>query len=131
MPPAKLPADEKLPRVEIIYSHSNMDGGPIDDAVKRGAKAIVLAGEGDGNTSASALDALSRAAKSGIVVIRSTRVGSGFVNRNVEVDDNKMGFVAALDLNPQKSRVLAQLLIANSVTEPGAVQNAFEATHAR
>ena len=88
----------------------------------------MLAGVGDGNGSQAAIDALAKAAQQGIVVIRASRVGSGFVNRNVEVNDDKLGFAVALDLNPQKARVLAQLLIANGVTDPGKVQDAFVAT---
>jgi len=41
-------------------------------------------------------------------VVRSSRAGSGTVARNVEVDDDKLGLVAALELNPQKARVLLQ-----------------------
>jgi L-asparaginase len=129
--PAKkyaLPADGKLPRVEIIYAHSNMDAVQIDNAVKSGAKGLVLAGVGDGNTSKEAIAALNKAAQKGVVVVRSTRVGSGFVNRNVEVNDDQNGFVVSLDLNPQKARILTQLLIANGITAAGTVQQAFGAT---
>jgi L-asparaginase len=122
--PYALPAQSPLPRVEIVYAHAGMDAAAVEDAVKRGAKGIVLAGVGDGNASKDAIAALAKAAKQGIVVIRASRVGSGFVNRNVEVDDDKLGFAVALDLNPQKARVLAQLLIANGVTDPRAVQDA-------
>jgi L-asparaginase len=123
-----LPAAGTLPRVEIIYGHSNMDGMQIDDAVANNAKGIVLAGVGDGNTSIAALSALERAVKKGVVVVRSTRVGSGFVNRNVEVDDDKSGFIVSLDLNPQKARILTQLLIANGVTSAAQMQQRFSAT---
>ncbi len=121
----KLPDAPPLPRVDVIYSHANMDAAEVEDAVKRGAKGIVLAGVGDGNSSKGAIDALAAAAKQGVLVVRSTRVGSGYVNRNVEVEDDKLGFAVSLDLNPQKARVLLQLLIANGVTEPTAVQRAF------
>ncbi|MHC2435373.1 L-asparaginase [Bradyrhizobium sp. USDA 4451] len=121
----KLPDAPPLPRVDIIYSHANMDAAEVEDAVKRGAKGIVLAGVGDGNSSKSAIDALAAAAKQGVVVVRSTRVGSGYVNRNVEVEDDKLGFAVSLDLNPQKARVLLELLIANGITDPKAVQQAF------
>jgi len=124
----ELPTNEQLPRVEIVYSHANMDAVPIEDAISHGAKGIVLAGVGDGNTSKQALDALELAAKKGIVVVRSTRVRSGFVTRNVEVDDDKNGFVVSEDLSPQKARVLTQLLIANGVTAPTKLQQAFTAT---
>ena len=124
----KLPAAPPLPRVDIIYSHANMDAAPVEDAVKRGAKGIVLAGVGDGNSSKAAVDALAAAARSGVLVVRATRVGSGFVNRNVEVDDDGLGFAVSLDLNPQKARLLLALLIANGVTDPRKVQQAFEGT---
>ena len=121
--------DGGLPRVEIVYAHADMDAQQIDDAVRNKAKGIVLAGDGDGNASQAALDALEAAAKKGIVVVRSTRVSSGFVNRNVEVPDDKNGFVASYDLNPQKARVLTQLLIGNGITSPESVQKAFSATY--
>jgi L-asparaginase len=123
-----LPAAAPLPRVDIIYAHANMDAALIDDAVKGGAKGLVLAGVGDGNGSQAAIDALAKAAKQGVVVIRASRTGSGFVNRNVEVNDDKLGFAVALDLNPQKARVLCQLLIASGVTDPAKIQDAFVAT---
>lgn len=123
-----LPQGDQLPRVEIVYAHSNMDAMQIDNAVANGAKGIVLAGVGDGNTSKVALDALVRAAQKGVVVVRSTRVGSGFVNRNVEVNDDTSGFAVSLDLNPQKARILTQLLIANGITSPAQVQQAFAVT---
>ncbi|MGF6613016.1 L-asparaginase [Paraburkholderia sp. WSM4175] len=123
-----LPASGQLPRVDIVYAHSNMDGRQIDHAIADGAKGIVVAGEGDGDMSKEALAALDRAAAKGIVVVRSTRLVSGFVNRNVEVDDDKRGFVASLDLNPQKARLLTQLLVANGVTDPVKVQQAFSGT---
>lgn len=124
----KLSATAPLPRVDIVYSHSNMDADQINDAVARGAKGVVLAGVGDGNTSEAALAALVDAVKKGVIVVRSTRVKSGFVTRNVEVDDDKNGFVVSEDLNPQKARILTQLLIANGVSGPDAIQGAFKAT---
>ncbi len=121
-----LPPQPPLPRVEIVYAHAQMDGAPIDDAIKRGARGIVVAGVGSGNAADPAMDAMIRAVKAGLVVVRASRVGQGFVDRNVEVDDDKLGFVASLDLSPQKARILTQLLIANRVTDPAAVQKAFE-----
>jgi L-asparaginase len=97
-----------LPDVAIIYAHANLDDRLIKAAAKAGAKGIVVAGVGDGNMTQSALDALAELAKKGVVVVRSSRVGSGIVKRNVEVDDDKLGFVAARELNPQKARILLQ-----------------------
>ena len=38
-------------------------------------------------------------------------MATGQVGRNVEVDDDKLGFVASLGLNPQKARVLLRLAL--------------------
>jgi L-asparaginase len=80
---------------------------------------------GDGNATQAVIDALAAAAKRGIVVVRSSRTNSGAVARNVEVDDDKLGFVAAQELNPQKARVLLQLALLKS-KDPKAVQALFE-----
>lgn len=122
-----LPAGDALPRVEIVYSHSNMDDQLIKSAVSNGAAGIVLAGVGDGNTSASALKALEAARSSGVVVVRASRVPNGAVKRNVEVNDDKAGFVVSPGLNPAKARIFTQLLIANNITAPDKVQQAFDA----
>jgi len=100
-----------LPRVDIIMAHENMDGAIIDAAVAAGAKGVVIAGVGNGNMTKPALDALAKHAKNGIVCVRSSRVATGQVGRNVEVDDDKLGLVASLGLNPQKARVLLRLAL--------------------
>jgi L-asparaginase len=101
----------KLPRVDIIYAHAGMNPDLIDAAVKLGAKGLVIAGVGDGNMTQAALDRVTAAAKAGVVVVRSTRLASGIVYRNNEVDDGKLGLVASGELNPAKSRVLLMLAL--------------------
>jgi L-asparaginase len=98
-----------LPRVEIVYSHVNLGGETIDFLASQGVKGIVLAGVGDGNSTDAVIAALERAARKGVAVVRSSRVGSGVVDRNVEVNDDKLGFLAAMELNPQKARILLML----------------------
>ena len=100
-----------LPRVDIIMAYENMDGALIDAAAAAGAKGIVIAGVGNGNMTEAASKALAAQAKKGIVCVRSSRVATGRVGRNVEVDDDKLGFVASDDLNPQKARVLLRLAL--------------------
>src|SRR5215831_19495662 len=100
-----------LPRVDIIMAHENMDGALIDAAVAAGARGLVVAGVGNGNMTKAALDALAAQAKKGVVCVRSTRVATGRVGRNVEVDDDKLTLVASDDLNPQKARVLLRLAL--------------------
>lgn len=114
----------KLPQVEIIYAYSNMNPDLIEAAVDGGAKGIVVAGVGDGNMSKEALAVLEQKAKEGILVVRSTRLSTGIVLRNNEVDDDKMGFVASGEFNPEKSRVLAMLALTQT-KDPKKVQQMF------
>jgi L-asparaginase len=114
----------ELPDVAIVYAHANMGGTLIEAAIKAGAKGIVVAGVGDGNMTDPALDTLTRAAKDGVVVVRSARVGRGVVRRNIEVDDDELGFVAAQELNPQKARILLQLALMKT-SDPGEIQKMF------
>jgi L-asparaginase len=104
----------EVPRVEIIYAYLDMPGDVIDAAVARGAKGIVIAGVGNGNMTKAAVDAAAEAVKKGVVVVRSSRVPTGTVGRNVELDDDKLGFIASDELNPQKARILLTLALANN-----------------
>ena len=115
---------DRLPRVDIIYAHANMSADLIDAAVRNGAKGIVVAGVGDGNMTTPALDALKKAAKGGVVVVRSTRLPMGLTLRNNEVNDDEMGFVASGELNPPKSRVLLQLALTKT-SDPKRIQAMF------
>ncbi len=106
----------QLPRVDIIYAYADMPGDLITAAVERGAKAIVIAGVGNGNMNKVAVDAAAAAVKKGVVVVRSSRVPMGLIGRNVELDDDKLGFVASDELNPQKSRILLTLALLKKPT---------------
>jgi L-asparaginase len=70
------------------------------------------------------VDALAAAAAKGVVVVRSTRVGSGIVRRNIEVNDDALGFVTSLELNPQKARVLLRLALLKTQS-PAEIQRVF------
>ena len=100
-----------LPRVDILYAYEDMASDLIDASVKAGAKGIVIAGVGNGNMNKASVDAAARAAQAGVVVVRSSRVATGLVGRNVELDDDKLGFVASDELNPQKARILLTLAL--------------------
>lgn len=101
----------KLPRVDILFACADMSPDLLDAAVANGAKGIVIAGVGNGNMNKASLDAAARAAKKGVVVVRSSRVVTGAVGRNVEVNDDQMDFVASDELNPQKARILLMLAL--------------------
>ena len=55
-------------------------------------------------------------------MIRASRVPTGKVSRNAEINDDKMGFVASLDLSPHKARLLLQLLLASGIEDPMEIQ---------
>jgi L-asparaginase len=113
-----------LPRVDIIFAHAGMDRALIDAAVRAGARGLVIAGVGDGNLGAAALAACVAAAKRGVLIVRSSRTGGGVVERNIEVDDDRYGFIAADELNPQKARVLLMLGLART-RDPRVLQEMF------
>jgi L-asparaginase len=113
-----------LPRVDILYAHANMPPDLVAASVERGARGLVVAGMGNGKVTSAAAEALAAVAARGIVVVRSTRVVSGDVGRNIELDDDRLGLVAADQLNPQKARVLLQLCLVRGM-DATAVQDAF------
>ncbi len=114
-----------LPRVDIIMAYENMDGALIDAAVAAGAKGLVIAGVGNGNMTEPAVKALAAQAKKGIVSVRSSRVLTGRVGRNVELNDDELGFVASLEHNPQKARVLLRLALTKT-TDLKQIQRYFD-----
>ena len=101
----------QMPRVDIIYAYADMPADAISSAVANGAKGIVIAGVGNGNMNKVSLDAAAAAVKKGVAVVRSSRVPTGTVGRNVEVEDDKLGFIASDELNPQKARILLSLAL--------------------
>ena len=112
----RVKAGSTLPRVDIIQAHAGMSPDLIDAAVAHGARGLVIAGVGDGNMTAPALDAVKRAIAQGVIVVRASRVGAGFVRRNVEVNDDAIGTVAGMDLNPAKARVLLKLALTKTAS---------------
>lgn len=100
-----------LPRVDIIYACADMPPDLVDGSVERGAAGIVIAGDGNGNMNAATIEAAARVAAEGIVIVRSSRVPTGTVSRNIEVDDDRLGFIAADELNPAKARILLMLAL--------------------
>ena len=101
----------KLPRVDIIFGSADMSPDLIDAAAANGAKGIVIAGVGNGNMNKASVTAAANAVQKGVVVVRSSRVATGVVGRNVEVNDDELGFIASDELNPQKARILLMLAL--------------------
>ena len=117
---------KELPRVDIVMAYENMDGALIDAAGAAGAKGIVVAGVGNGNMTQAAVAALAAQARKGIVCVRASRVATGRVGRNVELDDDALGLIASLDLSPQKARVLLRLALTKTA-DVKEIQRMFDA----
>jgi len=101
----------QLPRVDIIFADLDMSPDLINASVAGGAKGIVIAGVGNGNMNKASVEAAAAAVKKGVVVVRASRVATGLVGRNVEVNDDELGFIASDELNPQKARILLTLAL--------------------
>jgi len=104
---------ETLPRVDIAYSYAGGDGTAVRAFVAAGAKGIVAAGFAPGFVPPGDFEALSEAVTKGVVVVQSTRAGSGRTFRGTRL--RNAGFLIADNLNPQKARIL--LALALSVTQ--------------
>ena len=101
---------KSLPDVEIAYGYGNVSDTAYKALAQAGAKAIIHAGTGNGSVAAKVVPALVELRKQGVQIIRSSHVNAGgMVLRNAEQPDDKYDWVAALDLNPQKARILAMV----------------------
>lgn len=102
---------KKLPKVGIIYSYSNVEAYALDALIDNDYKGIIHAGVGNGNVHKNLFSKLTKASKDGILVVRSSRVPTGPTTLAAEIDDDKYGFIASQELNPQKARILLMLAL--------------------
>ena len=114
----------KLPKVDIAYGYANVTRVAIDAFAAHGSQGIIYAGTGNGSLNREIVKALCDARRSGIIIIRSSRVGSGLVARNGEENDDELDFVVSNTLNPQKARVLL-LLALTQTTDTKEIQQMF------
>lgn len=112
-----------LPKVDILYSYSNDGSGVAAKALfEHGTKGIVVAGSGAGSIHKNQKDVLKELLKKGLKVVVSSRVVAGCVT--VSDSDEKLGFISAEDLNPQKARVLLMLALTKT-SDPKKIQEYF------
>ncbi|GAA7610706.1 type II asparaginase [Helicobacter pylori] len=111
-----------LPKVDIIYTHAGMTPDLFQASLNSHAKGIVIAGVGNGNVNAGFLKAMQEASEMGVVIVRSSRVGSGEITSG-EIDDK--AFITSDNLNPQKARVLLQLALTKT-NDKAKIQEMFE-----
>ncbi|WP_332245429.1 type II asparaginase [Helicobacter pylori] len=111
-----------LPKVDIIYTHVGMTPDLFQASLNSHAKGVVIAGVGNGNVSAGFLKAMQEASEMGVLIVRSSRVGSGEITSG-EIDDK--AFITSDNLNPQKARVLLQLALTKTNNKEK-IQEMFE-----
>jgi L-asparaginase len=112
----------ELPRVDIAYSYAGADGSAIAAFVTAGARGIVTASLAPGANTTGELEALRAARAQGVLIVQSTRAGSGRVLPRAIFREH--GFVPADNLNPQKARVLAMLALTRT-DDPREVERMF------
>ena len=113
---------EALPRVDIAYAYAGSDGSAMRAFIAAGAKGLVSAGFAPGMPPAADLAAMKEAVSQGIVVVQSSRAGSGRIFRGKRLAD--AGVLAADNLNPQKARLLLALALTRT-SDPTEVARIF------
>ena len=114
---------EALPRVDITYAYVGADGTAVRAFLAAGAKGIVSAGFAPGSAGLAEAELLAEAVQAGVVVVQSTRAGSGRVFRSSRT--TRMGFLVADNLNPQKARLLLALALTRTA-DPAEITRMFE-----
>ncbi|TIV59137.1 asparaginase [Mesorhizobium sp.] len=117
---------ETLPRVAILYSYVGVTPDLFEAVAAAGYKGVVWAGTGNANLPKVIRPAASEAVKSGMAVVRASRVNCRIVSRNDEIDDDAFGFVTADSLSPQKARILLMLALTKTA-DPARIQEFFDA----
>ena len=113
----------ELPRVDIAYAYVGSDGTAVRAFLAAGAKGIVSAGFAPGFPGTEDAEALKQAVQQGVIVVQSTRAGSGRTFRGKRARDS--GFLIADNLNPQKARLLLALALTRT-NDPAEITRMFE-----
>ena len=116
--------DLKSPaRVDISYCYAGVDGTAVRAFIAAGAAGIVSAGFAPGLVGPEEFEALEEAVAAGLVVVQSSRAGSGRVptmDRHAAA-----GMIGADNLNPQKARIFLALAL-NHTRDPAAIRELIE-----
>ncbi len=99
-----------LPRVDIAYAYSGVDGVAVKALIEAGCAGIVSAGLGSGSAPRAFLDALSVARERGISIVMASQAGNGRVMAKRAFVER--GFAVADSLAPKKARILLMLALA-------------------
>ncbi|MFC3693904.1 asparaginase [Chenggangzhangella methanolivorans] len=100
-----------LPKVDVFYAHTSMDPTILKAITSNGSKALIYGGTGNGSVADYMEEPLKEVRKSGVIVVRATRTGSGQVVRNGEEKDDENDWIVTADQSPQKARLLTSLAL--------------------
>lgn len=112
-----------LPRVDIVYAYVGADGTAARAFLAAGARGIVSAGFAPGSPGTEEAEVLKEAVRNGVVVVQSTRAGSGRTFQGTKARER--GFLVADNLNPQKARLLLALALTRTA-DPAEINRIFE-----
>ena len=101
---------DRLPRVEIVYTHISCEDTMLRAAVERGCDGVVIAGTGSGSAP-EAIRNFCKAHKGKLPVVRASRVMGGRICPSGLFADETCGTIPAGDLPPHKARILLQLAL--------------------
>lgn len=115
---------ECLPKVEIIYSYAGATGKLINYIAKSGKyRGVIMAGTGAGRFSPEEDEALHKASKYGLSIVRCSRVESG---RIIDIDHySPLQAINGDNLTPQKARILLMLAL-RTYSTPEDIQSIFD-----
>jgi L-asparaginase len=114
---------DTLPQVDVQFSYLEASGAPIDALVAEGAKGIILDGSGAGSPSNQQTEAIKRAQAKGVIVVATTRTGTG---RVLETSSRKKsGVIPGDNLTAQKARILLQLALSQT-SDPKEIKRIFD-----
>ena len=112
-----------LPRVDISYTYAGSDGTAIRAFAAAGAQGIICAGFAPGFCTPGEAEAITDAQRQGVVVMMSTRAGSGRVPHTTRL--REAAILPADNLNPQKARILLALAL-TLTRDPAEIARIFD-----
>lgn len=113
---------EGLPRVDIVYAYTGSDGTAPRAFLAAGAKGMISAGFAPGFAGKADFEVMKEAVKQGVVVMQSTRAGSGRTFKGKRLREG--GLLITDNLNPQKARLLLALALTKT-TDPAEIERIF------
>jgi L-asparaginase len=115
----ELPAENTLPRVDIVATYAGADGVAVNAFVEAGARGLVVNGFSySGKPHRNQLPALRDAVERGVPVVLVNRGGNGRIPAESDQAERSDGFVRGDNLTAQKARVLLSLALLRTTAQP-------------